>query len=248
MIRRLLIDADVLLYKAACSVEKAFEWEPGQWTYQADEYEAREAVDREIEHIMNALEGDTYTLAITHEVNFRKAILPTYKANRKTTRKPLVLSALRAWLIVDRHAMIRRGLEGDDVLGILATREQLPAFPPYEERIIVSIDKDMKTIPGRYSSDLKEIVEVSEAAADWFHMYQTLIGDTTDGYTGLPGVGNVKARGILMTDEPLWSAVVKAYEKRGLTEADALVQARVARILRARDYDFKRKEPILWSP
>ena len=38
-----------------------------------------------------------------------------------------------------------------------------------------------------------------------------------------------------------------AFEKKGLTESDALVQARVARILRASDYDFAAKKPILWS-
>ena len=46
----------------------------------------------------------------------------------------------------------------------------------------------------------------------------------------------------------LWAAVVATYEKAKLSEGDALTQARVARILRASDYDFKRKEPILWQP
>jgi len=41
---------------------------------------------------------------------------------------------------------------------------------------------------------------------------------------------------------------VAAFESRGLTEEDALIQARVARILRADDYDFKESQPILWSP
>ena len=41
---------------------------------------------------------------------------------------------------------------------------------------------------------------------------------------------------------------MEAFEKKGLTEDDALLQARVARILRASDYDFKKKEPIMWTP
>jgi DNA polymerase I len=36
--------------------------------------------------------------------------------------------------------------------------------------------------------------------------------------------------------------------KEGLTEDDALLQARLARILRADEYDFKAKRPILWEP
>ena len=45
-----------------------------------------------------------------------------------------------------------------------------------------------------------------------------------------------------------WARVVRTFESRGLTEEDALVQARVARILREGDYDFAERQPILWSP
>jgi hypothetical protein len=44
-----------------------------------------------------------------------------------------------------------------------------------------------------------------------------------------------------------WEAVVAAFEKAKLTEADALVQAQVARICRASDYDFKTKKVKLWQ-
>jgi DNA polymerase I len=244
MIRHVLIDADVLVYKAACACEKAWEWEPGQWTYQADEFEAREALDREIEHIMLGLKADKFTLALTDKVYFRKAILPTYKGNRKAVKQPLVREPLRQWLLTERNARMQPGLEGDDVLGIMATNSQAKT----EERIIVSEDKDMKTLPGRYAKADLKVVEVSEDDANWWHLFQTLTGDITDGYTGCPGTGAVKATKILNTFGPCWEAVVATYQKAKLTAQDALVQARVARILRASDYDFKRKEPILWKP
>ena len=38
------------------------------------------------------------------------------------------------------------------------------------------------------------------------------------------------------------------FVKAGLDEEAALVQARVSRILRASDFDFKAKQPILWKP
>ena len=67
-----------------------------------------------------------------------------------------------------------------------------------------------------------------------------------------PGVGPVKAEECLAEAKiyggPYWSAVVATYENKGLTEEDALVQARVARICRADDYDFKNKEVRLWNP
>ena len=45
-----------------------------------------------------------------------------------------------------------------------------------------------------------------------------------------------------------WEAIVKAFNKKGLTEADALKTARLAKILQNEDYNFKKKEPILWQP
>jgi DNA polymerase-1 len=42
--------------------------------------------------------------------------------------------------------------------------------------------------------------------------------------------------------------VVALYARYGLTEDDALVQARVARICRASDYDFKDRKVIHWTP
>lgn len=52
----------------------------------------------------------------------------------------------------------------------------------------------------------------------------------------------------LAEGETLWDAIVSLFVKAGLDEAYALQQARVARILRAEDYDFKNKVPILWEP
>jgi hypothetical protein len=46
----------------------------------------------------------------------------------------------------------------------------------------------------------------------------------------------------------MWRGVCKAYRAAKLTEADALTQARVARILRAQDYDKATKEILLWHP
>jgi DNA polymerase-1 len=143
------------------------------------------------------------------------------------------------------------GLEGDDVLGIWQTRA------PEGATIIVSADKDMATIPGRHalfnSNENKwfETGTISEDDANYFWMMQTLTGDTADGYKGLPGTGPVKAEKILVgktTLEELWTGVVQAYEKAGLHVDDAILQARLARILRASDWDTLKKEVKLWTP
>ena len=132
-------------------------------------------------------------------------------------------------------------LEADDTLGILATNGE------YSRNIIVSVDKDMLTIPCEYYNMDKEVTEtVDTKLADYMHLYQTLVGDSTDNYKGCPGVGPKKAADILKI--PSWSRVVTAIKQAGLTEEDALVQARVARILRANEYNFETGEVISWEP
>jgi hypothetical protein len=52
----------------------------------------------------------------------------------------------------------------------------------------------------------------------------------------------------LTPEDYVWRAIVAAYEKAGKDVAYALTMARVARILRASDYDFDNQRPILWTP
>ena len=133
-------------------------------------------------------------------------------------------------------------MEADGCIGILATIKG-------SNSIIVSGDKDFKTIPGRFYDFLRnEFYDITQEEADYWHLFQTLIGDTTDNYKGCPGCGAVSAKKLLDSEGATWETIVEAFEKKGLTESDALVQARVARILRASDYDFETKKPILWSP
>lgn len=250
--RTLLIDADVLAYGCASANEKVFEVEPGYYTWHCDVEEVKVAVDETIALIKTKLKGDEVKLCLTDNGrNWRKDVLPTYKGNRANVKKPVALLPIRQWLIEERGAYLRPSLEGDDCMGILATYSKLKG-----EKVIVSVDKDMKTIPGLFCrwGVSERIVKITEAEADYWHLYQTLTGDTTDGYAGCPGVGPKSAEKILKDpkfgkpDWTPWDRVVKTYEKAGLTEDDALQQARVARILRATDYDFNEKRPILWTP
>ncbi len=103
----------------------------------------------------------------------------------------------------------------------------------------------MKGIPGFFYDMGKPdigIQPVSREDADLWHMTQTLIGDAADGYPGCPKIGPMTAKklfdGIPRDYEHLWPVVAGAFEKAGLGEAEAVTQARLARILRAEDWDF----------
>jgi 5'-3' exonuclease len=186
-------------------------------------------------------------VAISGSRNWRKLVMPTYKQNRSGMARPLHLSTVRRSLMDRFDHRVVDGLEADDVLGILATR------PTFAEAVIVSPDKDLLTIPGRHLSPLKAegIIVTTEQEADYRWMLQTLMGDTSDGYTGIPRVGPKKAAGLLhglRTLPAMWRAVVAAYRDAKLSEEIALQTARVARILRTSDYDKRTKEIVLWHP
>lgn len=247
--RTLLIDADTLVYNAALSAEVPIDWGDDLWTLHSDLGDACEHFTRQLEEIKVALEPTAIVMALSDSDNsgrWRRSVMPTYKNNRKKTRRPVVYGPLRAWVHETFNTYERPTLEGDDVLGILATHPSLIAG----EKIIVSIDKDMRTIPGllyNYGRD-EAVVSISEEEADYNHLMQTLTGDSTDGYPGCPGIGPKRAAQVLDSAADPWVAVVRAYEKAGLNEEVALQNARVARILRASDYNFKTKEVKLWNP
>jgi DNA polymerase-1 len=241
-----LIDADILVYQAATLAEKPVDWGDGLWTLHAFEEEAKALFQVSLTKILDGVETDDFILAFTDTHNFRKDVLPTYKANRSGVRRPMLLKFLRDWATKKFGSKVMTGLEGDDVLGIMATDER-----DADIYIVCTIDKDLKTIPAaHYNFGKDESFLIDTAEADRFHMIQTLTGDATDGYKGCQGVGIKTAEKILdgKVGYAMWEAVVKAYEKAGLSEEEALVQAQVARILRASDYNFENNEVILWQP
>lgn len=250
MKKTLMIDSDSIAYAAAYSAESAICWDRtwGElWTVTADAGLAREIIDERIQSLKATLGSGDIMVFVSDRANWRKTIYPLYKDNRKNNRKPILLSAMRKHL-VDAHGAIQVAeLEADDLIGIAATSGKYP------NPIIVSIDKDMHTIPcWHYNPQKPEIGvgEVTNAEADYNHMVQTLSGDTSDGYPGCPGIGPVKARAILASAKPseLWERVVATYEKAGLTAKDAITQARVARILRSSDYDQATGNIRYWKP
>ena len=255
--RTILIDGDVVAYQFACVAEEAIDWGDEMWTLHADLTKSKSLVASYLEELRRLLKADGMIICLSDTNRgeiFRRKIFPTYKANRKV-RKPLVFWALVDWMKESFESFARPHLEGDDVLGILATSDKIVAG----EKVIVSIDKDMKTIPGwlyqgqKNKHNVPVIMAISKWEADYNHLLQTLIGDVTDGYPGCPGIGPVGAACILRLDDDedrdvLWSRVVAAFEDKGFGSEYALTQARVARILRASDYDFEKKEPILWTP
>lgn len=228
-----------------------------------------------IDQITKQLKLDKVVMCLTDSVNWRKDVLPSYKENRKGNLKRLGLQKLKERLADHYETFQRPTLEADDVMGILATKSN---YLPEYRKIIISEDKDMKTVPAWIYNPAKDFEpwENTVEDADFFHMCQTLAGDVTDGYAGCPSIGMETAKKMLRAKEmfepyehtfktgarkgqtetrwrtveapTMWDTVVSCFVKAGLNEAAALQQARVARICRSSEYDFKKKEVKLWTP
>ena len=240
---QILIDTDLLLYRSVAAAEYEGNWGDGVIVASTNVEQAKDMFRSQLRTIQEALKSDDIVHVVSGSQNFRYSVDPTYKSNRKGNRKPLGYKVLLDWLKEENPDTVisKDNLEADDYLGILATSPNAP------KRIIVSEDKDLMTIPCTLYRQGKLQV-ITEEMADRFWMYQTLVGDPADGYKGCPQIGAVKADKILSKNGNIWDHVKHTFLAAKLTEEDALVQARLARILRYSDWDSENQQPILWSP
>ena len=236
---KLLIDADFIVYKACAAAETEIDWGDDTILVTSNFSDAYGATKRELNKIENKFGTfSALILFFSDAVNFRKKILAEYKGHRNR-KKPCgykrVINALRK----EYKVIIKPTLEADDTMGIYATR--------YPGNTIVSPDKDMRQIPGQLYNFEDTFTVTPEEGAKW-HLIQTLAGDQTDGYGGVPGIGVKRAVALFEEKGYSWKTVLKAFTDKDLSETDALINARLAKILTADDYDFKHKQPKLWDP
>ncbi|MCF4099801.1 hypothetical protein [Maritalea mediterranea] len=264
---RLLIDGDMIVYRSCVAVEKDTRFEDRYHILMSDEEDAWYVFENTLADLTDLAYTDDVLFCFSDpNTTFRKQWFPElYKDNRKAMRKPLAYWDVKKRIEESFPTDERPLLEADDLLGILATSN------PGD--IIWSLDKDLKQIPALHLFD-DEIVEISEEEGDLFFYAQTIAGDVTDGYKGAEGFGMTSAERLLRNKlkyasyeheltrgprkgqteirwkevdaETPWETVTSVFEKAGQTEQDALMNAQMAKILRANDYvngEIKR-----WTP
>ena len=268
-----LLDSDIIAYAVAARSQQDFSFSKagGVDARVVDKKQCWKFCDEVVQKHADAVKADKVVICLTDpDSNFRKDLEPTYKSNRANVEKPALLMLAKEYLFEEYRSYIRPRLEADDVMGILATRPELLGRNTTDV-VIVSEDKDMRTIPAKvYNPNYADlgVLEISPLDAKRFHMWQTIVGDPTDGYPGCPRVGSggewddetlqfelgmrslPYAHDVLAETDPLamWDTVLLAYGSKGLTEDDAIHQARLARILWADDYNFKTRRIRLWNP
>ena len=270
--RLALIDADIVAYAVAFKSEEEFDFAAsGTKAKHVDKATCWRLCDMILAKHCEAVKAGSLVVCLTDpDVNFRKQFDPTYKSNRKAAVKPELLTLAKEYMHENYRSYIKPRLEADDVMGILATRPRLLG-KSVTDVVIVSEDKDMRTIPAKvYNPNYPDlgILEITKTEAMQFHLWQTITGDVTDGYPGCKGLGAggefdpeqgafvLGARSMpyahdaLTLTNPLemWDNVIEAFASKGFTEDDAIHQARLARILWADDYNFKSNKIRLWNP
>lgn len=238
--KTLYVDGDMVAYRAACSNEVEIQWDDDIWTLQTNFNAAVAYVDDFVASMCNRFDTEKYVLVFSPKTNFRHDLFPEYKANRKNKRKPLALKEIIETLFL-RHPSARpHNMEADDWIGVKCTADP-------DKTIALSGDKDFATLPITWYNFLQDTLHTltpEEAAKN--HLRQTLTGDATDGYSGLKGVGPKTADKLLDKHGWNWESVVEIYEKKGQTEEEALLTARLAYILQHQNFD---KGTIkLWTP
>lgn len=242
----LLVDGDILAYKAAAINQNEYDFgddeDPVVVSYGDD---AKDFIQERLDKYLIDLDASSALVCLSDDDhNFRKDVLPSYKGNRKGVR-PELLYPMKDWISNTFPTARWPTLEADDVMGVLSTHPTLISG----DKIVISEDKDMFTFTGYlYNPDKhEEPVFVTEDDANWYWMYQTLIGDVTDNYKGASKVGHVRAVEELLYC-PSMDHVLSVFISQGHTYEEFLQQARCARILRHTDYNLETQEIRLWTP
>jgi 5'-3' exonuclease len=203
----LLIDGDTLAFIASAACQMTLD-EDGFYSNFAFQAEGEKIVDNKIHKLKEQLGADQMKVYLSCPAgeNWRLKIDPQYKANRKNSVRPMILSPLKQYLRQKYGAEHMAYLEADDTLGVVATHPDLVPG----KKIVVGKDKDFATIPGLHyqlgddDGGTNPIVrEISPLEAMRAHFVQTLSGDAVDGYPGCPGIGKKTAERIVDSPDKL---------------------------------------------
>ena len=236
---KLLCDADFIVYKCCAAAESEIDFGDDVILVTSTFKDAYSCVKRELNKIANKFGSfDEMILFFSDSKNFRKDIQADYKGHRNR-KKPCGYRRVINKLSEEYSVFKMPTLEADDAMGIYATQ--------YPGNIIVSPDKDMRQIPGMLWNFNESFTITKEEGAKW-HLIQSMAGDNTDGYAGVPGIGVKRATSLFEEKGYSWKTVVDAFKEKDLSEEVALTNARLARILTNEDYDFEKSKPVLWNP
>lgn len=191
--------------------------------------------DLKFEHIIFCFDSDVE--------NFRRSIYPEYKRNREKNKERYVyldklLKSLRGadfTVLQDNE----QGYEADDLCATVARN--------YSNSVVISGDKDLLSLVGegvavmwygKHFGERKVFTEQDVEAkfgipAKYFVEYKALVGDTSDGYPGVKGIGPKKAQEIIGQSFDIHNIDLELYTpavRRALENTDLTACVNLARL------------------
>lgn len=225
-----IIDADSYLYRAALTCNELVQLQPGMYYECWDINKAREYLSDIATSMMGRTGCDEYVF-VTGGVgkNFRYTINPNYKSNRKKQAKPIMLDKVKEMAFDEFPIVYIPCLEADDTCRILMEENK--------DNVIVSIDKDLRTFSGKIYDSYHDILRyITPQQAEANFKRQLLIGDKTDGYSGVPKIGQATADKLIL-DGITIDEIIEKYVECGLGIEYFEMVYNCAKILGKEDYD-----------
>ena len=232
--QKAILDGDIILYRAA---------------YWADTEGIDSLEDRLKDDIRKWTPKGIHEVEVafsdSRKNNYRRDHWSKYKANRDGLSHPECLGIAREIAVDISNSVMEERLEADDLLGIAASSNKA---------IAVTVDKDLKGVPGwHWNPDKeKEVQYITKKEAHRFFCIQWMTGDRTDGLPGLWRIGPKKAEKFLdgLDPEDWEHKIIERYKEEERPEGReidmdpvdfAVAMARCIRILHYREYDFENK-------
>ena len=225
-----IIDVDSFIYRAATTCNELIELQEGIYYEAYNLGKAKEYLNNLVKDILEKTGCNEYIFVIGgNGKNFRYVVNPNYKANRKKQAKPIMLDKVREMVFRDFDVCYIPHLEADDTCRILAEENK--------SNVIVSIDKDLRTFPGKlYDYYHDKFICISPQQAEANFKRQLLIGDKTDGYDGIPKVGPATADKLILGGITI-DEIAEKYLEAGLSIDDFKRTYNCAYILGNDNYD-----------
>lgn len=233
-----ILDGDILCYRAAF------------WADQEGIDELPVRIDHDIKAwTPMGVKKVFIAMSCPRAKNYRRDFWESYKAHRDARKQTPDCMEYAIELIHENEIIEVDRLEADDLMGMGASSGK---------SIAVTIDKDLRSVPGWHWNPDKEQtpVMVDEYTADLNFHKQWITGDTTDNIPGIWKWGPAKAEKWLKYIHPRnWSAaVLAAYDQAKDANGNkynydyCLAMARCVRILRDGEYNKKTNTINLYSP
>lgn len=220
-----------------------------------------------IDKTIEAVEPTKTTIVVGKgRSSFRYSLSPSYKAKRKIKNTytdvkdnalPLPFELFRFFESVlkdivkesnNRIALeVCTEYEADDLVVLLSKTLKNP--------IVSAVDKDVinNVVCPVYSYTKQEWLPTNTPQyVKEFQYYQCLVGDNTDGITGCPNIGKVRATAVIAeageSEYELWQAVLHTYRTKFESPKEAEEEAVMnMRLVGMHQLNYK-KEVVLWTP